>query len=61
MGWKNIKTGKIYTVSGQAINTTNDNDGDIMVLYTDDEGKETFAREISEFKRKFNYVKNKTK
>ena len=31
--WKNKKTGKIYTVIGIAVNCTNKNDGEIMVIY----------------------------
>lgn len=48
----NIKNKKIYVVCDYiCINTTNDNDGQTMVLYTD--GKKLFVREITEFDEKF--------
>jgi len=50
-----IKTNKIYYVFNQPIiNTTNSNDQEIMILYTD--GEKGFCREVNEFNRKFKEV-----
>ena len=49
--FKNIKTGNIYAFVGDAINTTNKDDGKEMIIYTD--FKHTFVREIDEFNQNF--------
>ena len=50
--FKHIKTGKIYNAVGCAINATNANDGQTMVVYRNDDNN-YFTREINEFKEKF--------
>jgi hypothetical protein len=54
-GYTNIKTGNPYTVKGFAINATNKDDGQVMVIYTrsDVENSDLYVREIEEFKQKF--------
>jgi hypothetical protein len=54
--FKNKKTGKLYDVctSDDIINTTNANDGQRMIIYTD--GEKFFVREIVEFCEKFERV-----
>jgi len=52
--WKNKKNGKTYLFLNEAINTTNENDGQIMVHYTD--AIEKFVREKKEFSEKFEPV-----
>ena len=64
--YKNKKTGKIYIVMHiEAINTTNKNDGEIMILYQeviyekiDDiiNNLKIFAREKKEFYEKFEQI-----
>ena len=49
--WRHNKTGKIYKTLGTVINCTNEQDGQIMYLYTD--GNLTFVREANEFLNKF--------
>ena len=57
--YKNKKTGELYYRFESAINTTNDNDGQILILYVavKDCGipgsKKVFAREETEFFGKF--------
>jgi hypothetical protein len=52
----NIKNKKIYVVCDYiCINTTNDNDGQTMVLYTN--GQTLFVRERKEFDEKFKGLK----
>lgn len=56
--YRNIKSGKIYKViSMNVINTTNKDDGTVMVLYKGprkyDFGKRVFVREYVEFCSKF--------
>lgn len=46
------KTGNKYFVTGEAINTTNSQDGQVMVVYANTDGK-TFVREKTEFLEKF--------
>jgi len=56
--YKHKKSGKIYDAcvsDDMIINTTNANDGQIMVIYTD--GEKFFVREITEFLEKFEKVK----
>jgi hypothetical protein len=56
--YKHIKSGDIYTViNNTIINTTNANDGELMVLYHNKDGK-LFVREIIEFHEKFNQFNN---
>lgn len=52
-GWKatHIKTGLEYTVTGEAINATNAQDGQSMVVY--ERGGRVFVREAGEFTDKF--------
>lgn len=47
-----IKTGNIYYVLGEAINSTNDRDGQIIIIYSNKEGQ-VFVREKNEFLEKF--------
>jgi len=49
--WEHVKTGNIYNVINVVINTTNENDGQTMVLYQR-EGM-MFVRESKEFLEKF--------
>ncbi|MCT4634487.1 MAG: hypothetical protein N4A76_17380 [Firmicutes bacterium] len=46
-----LKTGNIYEVIGEAINATNVNDGEIVVIYQKD--GQMFVREKKEFYEKF--------
>jgi len=46
------KTGGSYFVTGEAINATNANDGQVMIIYTKDH-QIFFVREKSEFYEKF--------
>lgn len=51
--WKNKKNGKIYSIENDfIINATNAQDGQVMVLYRNDEGK-LFVRDKAEFLLKF--------
>jgi len=49
----NIKTKNIYYVVDTCINATNEQDGNLMVIYTRAENMELFCREYSEFMIKF--------
>lgn len=50
--YRNKKTGKIYWIVAKGvINATNNNDGQIMIMYEDDE--HIFVREEKEFYEKF--------
>jgi len=55
--YKHLKTGNIYNVLVEttAINSTNAQDGQVMVLYENKDGK-LFVREITEFNEKFEKV-----
>lgn len=46
-----LKTGNIYQVIDEAINATNANDGEIVVIYKKD--GQLFVREKKEFYEKF--------
>lgn len=46
-----LKTGNIYELVGEAINATNANDGEIVVIYKKD--GQLFVREKTEFYEKF--------
>lgn len=54
-----IKSGKVYTVIGEAIDCTNSRHGTHMVIYTNDTGM-VFVREALEFVEKFQALKNQT-
>jgi len=55
--YKNLKNGEIYDTKNKvAINATNTQDGQIMILYQD-KNETLFVREISEFLEKFEKVK----
>lgn len=55
--FKNIKTGKIYrVVSFNARNCTNANDGQEMIVYTENETGNIYTREKTEFLEKFEFV-----
>lgn len=59
MNYKNKKNGKIYTVLAEdIINSTNSNDGQRMILYTDNNGN-LYVREYSEFMVKFDKCTDK--
>jgi hypothetical protein len=53
--YRHIKSGKEYQVFGDLKNATNSSDWEDMVLYTN--GEQVFAREKSEFKEKFEEIK----
>jgi hypothetical protein len=53
---RNKKNNKLYEIIGDVVNTTNELDGQIMVLYTD--GKSMYVREKEEFNNKFENVGN---
>jgi len=46
------KTGDRYFVTGEAINATNAQDGQVMIIYANSDD-ETFVREKTEFLEKF--------
>lgn len=55
--WTHLKTGHRYKVSGLAINATNGNEDQRMVVYRAVRGSETrFVMEIEEFQRKFRQI-----
>lgn len=49
--YRNKKNGKIYIVLGEVIDCTNERDGTLCILYTDE--KKVFVREKKEFLEKF--------
>ena len=49
--YRNKKNGKIYIVLGEVIDCTNERDGTVCILYTDE--KKVFVREKNEFFEKF--------
>ena len=51
---RNIKTDNLYVINGTALNCTNANDGQVMVIYANE--TQEFVREITEFKEKFEAV-----
>jgi len=58
--YKHLKTGNIYVAFGEVLNSTNEQDGQKMILYYRD-GKNdisdlVFVREIGEFHSKFERV-----
>lgn len=55
--YRNKKTNKIYKIKDTAINTTNAQDGQKMIVYEDEYGN-LYVREVSEFAIKFDEVKN---
>ena len=58
--YKHKKTGKLYQVGGgiKVINTTNDHDGQEMVMYVDPKKPfQIFVREIKEFNEKFTLIR----
>ena len=57
MTYINKKTGKKYTKVFECVNTTNSDDGKIMVLYHPVKTKaKMFVRELNEFNEKFETV-----
>lgn len=57
MKYRNIKNRKIYTRYGDSFtNTTNDQDGQKMIGYFDEQGK-MYVREAEEFHTKFESIK----
>jgi hypothetical protein len=50
---RNKKTGQKYIIQERCINTTNNVDGQKMVVYTSYDKGELFVREESEFQEKF--------
>lgn len=57
MLYRNKKNGKLYSVIGQAINCTNAQDGQRMVIYELPGCDFTFVRCLYEFQEKFEEVK----
>ncbi len=55
MIYKNKKTGNTYLIGGEVTNTTNEQDGQIMIMYqsTDLTDDTIFVREKTEFFEKF--------
>ena len=51
--YRNKKNGKIYTVTGNALNCTNAQDGQEMFMYKVDDCNLTFVRSKEEFYEKF--------
>ena len=49
----NHKTQNLYNVLETCINATNEQDGQVMVIYRRCKGRELFCREINEFNIKF--------
>lgn len=56
--YKHKKSGHIYSCVTRAINATNANDGQKMIVYYNPENKMWFVREESEFFKKFEKLKN---
>jgi hypothetical protein len=56
------KTGNIYYILGTAINCTNKDDGQDMVVYTSETNENSllFVREATEFNEKFETLPYKT-
>lgn len=59
--YRHLKSGRIYeAISLNAINATNEQDGQIMVIYIgekkDGSGKGVFVREINQFMEKFEKI-----
>ena len=55
--YKNKKNGKIYTVTGEVLNCTNEQDGQEMFMYKVDDCNLTFVRSKEEFNQKFEEIK----
>ena len=55
--YRNKKNGKIYTVTGEALNCTNAQDGQEMFIYNVKDCELTFVRSKEEFNEKFERVK----
>ena len=55
--YRNKKNGKIYTVTGEALNCTNAQDGQEMFMYKVDDCNLTFVRSKEEFNQKFEEIK----
>ncbi len=51
--YKNRKTGEFYIYDKEVINATNENDGQVMILYSAMKTGQTFVREKKEFFEKF--------
>jgi hypothetical protein len=54
--YKHIKTGNLYTVVREVINSTNANDGQVMIVYHNQDNQ-YFAREKEEFLSRFKMKK----
>ncbi len=59
--FENIKTGQHYYVTNYCINTTNDRDGKIMLIYQKlselkKKNVKIFCRELHEFNQKFKLI-----
>ena len=55
--YRNKKNGKIYTVTGEVRNCTNEQDGQEMFMYKVDDCNLTFVRSKEEFNQKFEEIK----
>lgn len=51
--YTNKKTGNLCMYKGKTINTTNDNDGQIMVMYSRISDRKLFVKEEKEFFEEF--------
>lgn len=56
--FRHKKTGNIYTIIDTAINCTNFQDGQVMVIYKNN-NNQIFVREIKEFNDKFERIEDK--
>ena len=56
--FRHKKTGNIYTIVDTAINCTNSQDGQVMVIYKNN-NDQIFVREIREFNDKFEKIEGK--
>lgn len=54
--WRNNVSGKLYEITGHAINTSDDHDGEVFILYKPDGGVATYAQIPAEFYDKFERV-----
>lgn len=53
---RHLKTNRLYTVIGEAVNCTNGREHEVFVLYISDSNTKVFARDRNEFWEKFEEV-----
>ncbi|MCK9369201.1 DUF1653 domain-containing protein [Candidatus Dojkabacteria bacterium] len=54
--YRNCKNGNVYKIIGNAINCTNDRDGEKMVIYSPVGSFKTYVRKEKEFFEKFKVI-----